>query len=170
MIIQEIFRNLHRPEDVRLRRVNTLMAFLATIGLLLSAYLWYLHVQSQLPYCPTGGCSVALTSPWAYFLGFPVAAWGAVFYVSIFSNAVMRLLDNRKLWNITMMLLLAVGFFFTFYLRVVEIAILHDFCIWCWGSVLILLGIISLNYIYTTKLRKRKYNELACSILIYKHI
>src|SRR2546423_14862785 len=72
-----------------------LTALVALLGVFVAAYLalYKLGVIGTLA-CGTGGCEVVQTSRWATFLGLPVAAWGAVYYVTIFAIAFAGVQDR----------------------------------------------------------------------------
>ena len=68
------------------------IAQLALVGFFVALYLW-LHqigVGGELK-CGTGGCDTVQASPWARFLGIPVAAYGVVGYATILALALASL-------------------------------------------------------------------------------
>jgi uncharacterized membrane protein len=115
-----------------------LIALLALIGLLLSAYLsaYRLGLFGTIV-CGAGGCETVQNSPWAVFLGVPVPfigffGYGALFVVSLLALEPAFAADRR----LAAVLLAGgtIGFLFTAYLTYLEYAVIHAWCRWCIAS------------------------------------
>ena len=126
-------------------RYRQAIALLALVGLFVALYLW-LHVLGfgGPIKCGTGGCDTVQTSPWAVFLGLPVAFYGVVGYSAIFVVALVALRPAALLeqkWNILLAGLATVGVLFTAYLTYLELFVIHAICRWCVGSAIIIAAI-----------------------------
>jgi uncharacterized membrane protein len=118
--------------DVRNRRV---VAVVALIGAFVATYLllYKLGAFGSI-LCGTGGCETVQNSPWAYFLGVPVAAWGLVGYVAILGLALTgthpQLADSR-LVPVGLLALTGLAVLFSIYLSFLEEFVIHAWCQWC---------------------------------------
>ena len=121
------------------------IALLALVGLFVALYLWLHALGFGGPIkCGTGGCDTVQTSPWAVFLGLPVAFYGVAGYLAVFVVALVALrpaaLLERK-WNVMLVGLATVGVLFTAYLTYLELFVIHAICRWCVGSAVIITAI-----------------------------
>jgi uncharacterized membrane protein len=121
------------------------IALLALVGLFVALYLWLHALGFGGPIkCGTGSCETVQTSPWAVFLGFPVALYGVVGYLALLIIALFGLrpaaLAERK-WNVMLAGLATVGVLFTAYLTYLELFVIHAICRWCVGSAVIITAI-----------------------------
>jgi uncharacterized membrane protein len=126
-------------------RYRQAIALLALVGLFIALYLWLHALGFGGPIkCGTGGCDTVQTSPWAVFLGLPVAFYGVVGYGAIFVVAIVALrpaaLLERK-WNVVLVGLATGGVLFTAYLTYLELFVIHAICRWCVGSAVIITAI-----------------------------
>jgi uncharacterized membrane protein len=115
---------------------------LATLGLAVSLYLWYVHASGSEALCVgVGGCETVNASRYAELAGVPVAAWGAVTYLSLL---LMWLLRPRVSELMAARLVLAifgvtlVGVLFSAYLTYLELFVIHAICPWCVSSAIII--------------------------------
>jgi uncharacterized membrane protein len=131
------------------RAFRATLAILAVIGLLLAGYLVKEH------YAPAGAsfcdinarfnCGAVNQSPYAVFLGVPVAVLGVLYYLLLlgfaaYEPALRRGLELDDGLSALLALLLALlGLIFTAYLTSVEAFVLHVFCPLCLGSAAIVL-------------------------------
>jgi len=126
-------------------RYRQAIALLALVGLFVALYLWLHALGFGGPIkCGTGGCDTVQTSPWAVFLGLPVAFYGVVGYCAIFVVALVALRPAALLeqkWNILLAGLATVGVLFTAYLTYLELFVIHAICRWCVGSAIIIAAI-----------------------------
>jgi uncharacterized membrane protein len=112
-----------------------IIAVLALIGLLVAMYLWLykLGLIASLS-CKIGGCDTVNTSPWAMFLGQPVAFWGVLYYVGAFAAAYASTLERFAEDRRVALLLVALtgwGVLFSAYLTYLELFVIHAICMYC---------------------------------------
>jgi uncharacterized membrane protein len=119
-------------------RNRQVVAAVALIGVFVATYLllYKLGAFGAL-LCGTGGCETVQHSPWAYFLGIPVAAWGLAGYLAILALALMgthsALADARWIsWGLLLLTGIAVAF--SAYLSYLEEFVIHAWCQWCIAS------------------------------------
>ena len=70
------------------------MAGIATIGATVTAYLTYTKLTGNQAACPTGGCDVVLSSPYATVFSLPLPLFGFLAYASVIILAIAPLLIN----------------------------------------------------------------------------
>jgi uncharacterized membrane protein len=121
-------------------------ALLSLAGLFLSAYL-YLYKLGKIGTlaCGTGGCETVQLSPWSRFAGVEVSLLGITGYavLLVLSLTSLQAGYGPQRWPLKLMLLLAaLGFFFTAYLTYLEVFVIHAVCRWCLGSAVIITGIL----------------------------
>ncbi|MBM3907811.1 MAG: vitamin K epoxide reductase family protein [Gemmatimonadetes bacterium] len=119
-----------------------LIAVLALVGLFVAVYLWMfkLGLIGSLS-CKIGGCDKVNTSPWAMFLGQPVAFWGVLYYVGTFAAAYAATLERFAADRRAALLLVGLtgwGVLFSGYLTYLEAAVIHAWCQWCVVSAIII--------------------------------
>lgn len=108
--------------------------------------------------CGTGGCETVQNSPWAYFLGIPVAAWGLAGYGILFVLALLGLQPRfgAATWvsggilGVTTLALL-----FSVYLSILEEFVIHAWCQWCIASAVLSLAAFLLSLPELRRLRER---------------
>lgn len=122
-----------------------LMAGIAAIGAAVTAYLTITRLTGDPTACPTGGCDVVLSSPYATVFGLPLALFGFLAYASIIGFAIAPLLVNasdQKQLRSTLErwtgLLLFIGgtamMIFSGYLMYLLTSEIKAVCIYCVGS------------------------------------
>jgi len=140
--------------DVKTSFMYKLLVFFLAIGALISFYLLYAKLTSTAILCPNDGCDVVAQSRYSVMLGLPVAAWGVLYYciMIVITAKVYRSLN--KFWFNILGVGVGWGCIYSLYLRYLEIFKLNHFCVWCWGSVVII--IISLViYLFMLKANKK---------------
>ena len=112
------------------RRV--LLSSLAVVGLLISAYLSWVHYAGVAPVCVggSGGCQSVQTSSYATIFGVPVAVIGLVGYSGLLFSAWLRGEGGIYLG----FLVALVGALFSVYLTYLEVFVIHAVCEWCVAS------------------------------------
>lgn len=126
-----------------------IVAALALAGIFIGLYLtlYKLGIIGELT-CSVGSCETVNTSRWAIFLGFPVAAWGVLFYVTAFVLALVgtseRLEDTRAI-SLLLALWSTVGLVFSAWLTWLELAVIRAICSWCVVSALLVTVIFVLS-------------------------
>lgn len=115
-------------------RTRQAIAFLALGGGLVSGYLLLHKLGMSELACAVGRCEVVQASPYAVFLGFPVAGWGVLGYAALLTVAVI---GTHPAWAghraipRALLALGAVGFAFSTHLTYVELFVLRAICQWC---------------------------------------
>jgi uncharacterized membrane protein len=125
-----------------------LMAGLASIGAVVTAYLTVTKLTGDSAACPTGGCDVVLSSPYATVFGLPLALFGFLAYVSMILFAIAPLLvrspeqkqlrDKLETWTGLLLFMGATAMMvFSGYLMYLLTAEIQAVCIYCVGSALL---------------------------------
>jgi uncharacterized membrane protein len=117
------------------------VAALALAGIFISHYhnLYKNGVIGELS-CSIGSCETVNSSKWSRFFGFPVAAWGLLFYLDVFAVAMvgtMARFENEPLVSTVLVVEAGVGVLFSAWLTYLELGVIHAICIWCVTSALI---------------------------------
>ena len=120
---------------------RTIVAALALAGIFVALYLllYKIGVVGNLS-CSIGSCETVNTSKWAVLLGAPVAAWGVVFYVVMFSLALASIQDRyADSYSMSKLLVLvsSIGVAFSAWLTFLELFVIHAICQWCVISAII---------------------------------
>lgn len=130
-------------------KILNIMLLLTIAGAMLSFYLYYSEIFNAPIVCPNNGCAVVAESQFSRFLGVHVSLWGLLYYAFFTSILIFK---NLKIIQTYFKYLLPIfvisGLAFTVYLRIVELFFIKAICIWCWGSVIIILAIFVLFMIY----------------------
>lgn len=127
------------------------IAAVALVGLFPAMYLWLykLGVVGTLS-CKIGGCEKVNTSPWAIFLGQPVALWGVAYYVLLFAVALAgtseRFANDRRV-AVALVTLTGWGVLFSAYLTYLELAVIHAVCQWCVVSAVLVCILFALSVV-----------------------
>ncbi|HUR92173.1 MAG TPA: vitamin K epoxide reductase family protein [Gemmatimonadaceae bacterium] len=122
-----------------------IVAALALAGIFVALYLtlYKLGLIGELS-CSIGSCETVNSTPWAVFLGAPVAAWGVGFYVVTFAVAMAgtqgRYAESPQV-GLVLVLLSAVGVAFSAWLTYLELFVIHAICQWCVVSAVIVTAI-----------------------------
>lgn len=117
-------------------------ATLSLIGFFVAVYL-YLFKIGRIPglACGTGGCETVQASPWATFIGLPVALYGVGGYLACLVCALIGIQKggDRRHWSDTLLLAGAgAGVLFSGYLTYAEAFLIEAWCRWCVGSAVII--------------------------------
>lgn len=125
------------------------IAVLALLGLLSSLYLllYKLGVVGSLVCGGSGACERVQQSPYAMFLGVPVAAYGVAGFAALLVVALAGLGErwsDRAAPSLLLAVFAAVGFGFAAYLTYLEVAVIHDICRWCAFCALLITAILVL--------------------------
>ena len=131
------------------------IALLSLVGLIISGYLtlYKLGYFGRIA-CTTGGCESVQSSPYAFFLGMPVAAWGVGAYLVLLALSLAglqpRWIRDRRV-ALSLFAMASIGLVFTAYLTYLEAFVIHAWCQWCLVSaalvaLIFLLSIPGLRY------------------------
>jgi uncharacterized membrane protein len=118
----------------RLARIHPglIMATLDLVGLAIAAYLSIVALQGALPYCgPLKGCEEVALSEYARIGGIPVAVFGAVLSVTLFTLAVWWMKTDRFELLAAHYGLSLLGVVFEVYFTYIELFVIGSVCIWC---------------------------------------
>jgi uncharacterized membrane protein len=123
-----------------------IVASLALAGIFISLYLtlYKIGVIGELS-CSIGSCETVNSSRWARFLGFPVAAWGLLFYLDVFAVALvgtMPRFEDESVISTVLVVEAAVGVLFSAWLTYLELGVIHAICIWCVTSAVVVTAIL----------------------------
>lgn len=124
-----------------------LLAVIATVGAVVTAYLTVVKLTQGTAACPTSGCDVVLSGPYATVFGLPLTLFGFLAYASMIVFAVAPLVVNStkqkelrsNLENWTWLLLLAGAtamMVFSGYLMYLLAFQIKAVCIYCLASAL----------------------------------
>lgn len=115
---------------------------LSVVGLILSAYLTYLHfADGQAAFCSEGSeCDEVRQSGFAAMLGVPVAALGILGYAVIIVFTLISI-SKRQRWLYLYIIALG-GFTFSAYLTYIELFVIKAVCKYCIVSALIMTAIL----------------------------
>jgi uncharacterized membrane protein len=136
------------------RSTRVLLAVLAVGGLLMSAYLTWVHLLGMPPVCLTGnrGCETVQSSRYAEILGVPVAALGMGGYVGLLFAAVLR----GEVGVLLGLFVSLVGILFSAYLTYLELFVIYAVCQWCVSSAVLMMAAFVLSVIRIGQLRKTR--------------
>jgi uncharacterized membrane protein len=120
------------------RTLRVVLGVLAAAGLLISAYLTWVHFARVAPVCVggSGGCETVQSSRYAAILGVPVSVLGLVGYAGLLLSAVLR----GEVGVYLGFLIALVGTLFSAYLTYLELFVIHAVCQWCLASAAIMVA------------------------------
>jgi uncharacterized membrane protein len=123
-------------KDREERTLRVVLGVLAAVGLLISAYLTWVHFARVAPVCVggSGGCETVQSSRYATVLGVPVSVLGLVGYAGLLFSALLR----GGLGVYLGFLIALVGTLFSAYLTYLEVFVIHAICQWCVASAAIM--------------------------------
>ncbi|HVX39716.1 MAG TPA: vitamin K epoxide reductase family protein [Gemmatimonadaceae bacterium] len=142
---------------MRRRSADRLAIALATVGLLIAAYLTLLHYDSGVRLvCSAGAfvnCETVLTSPSATFAGVPVAVWGLAWFGVALVLAVLLLRDQARdkpnALRLASRAWTAAGVIGVLYLVYQEVGVVGKICAWCTAVHLIVLAMAIVQFTET---------------------
>ncbi len=126
------------------KTLRTTLIVLSAIGVVLAAYLTYLHYTGIEPPCSIKGnpCSQVQKSKYSELDGIPVALMGLIGYIAILGTLLAPEVENSRLATAGIAL---AGFGFSMYLTYREVFTLKKICEWCVGSATLLTIIMLLR-------------------------
>jgi uncharacterized membrane protein len=144
------------PEALPRARMG--IALLALAGIFISAYmlLFKLGLIGELA-CGDGACATVQLSPWAYFLGLPVALWGVAGYAAILAIALAGIQPARAAsgrLGLALLVLAGGAFAFSIYLSVLEEFVIGAWCRWCIASAVVATLIFGLSLTELPRVRR----------------
>jgi uncharacterized membrane protein len=131
-------------------------ATLALVGLIVAAYLslWKIGVIAALACGEGGGCNVVQSSPYAIFLGVPVAFYGLGGYGALLAVCLIGIQPRwaeRRWPTVALAVLSGIGVVFSAYLTYLEAAVIHAWCRFCVVSALVITGIFAVSVVGLTR-------------------
>ncbi|WNZ28051.1 vitamin K epoxide reductase family protein (plasmid) [Leptolyngbya sp. NK1-12] len=85
-----------RPTPWIHRWSRPIMAGVATVGAVVTAYMTYTKLTGSKTACPIEGCNIVLSSPYANAFGLPLALFGLLAYLAMIGFAVAPMLINAS--------------------------------------------------------------------------
>jgi uncharacterized membrane protein len=123
------------------RAVRAALALVAAVGVLLAAYLTWVHYDEGALVCtPGGGCETVQQSDYAEIGGVPVAALGVVYYSVVLALVVW---DSTAARTACAALGVA-GLAFALYLVALQLLVIDATCVWCMVNDLALAPLLAL--------------------------
>ena len=142
------------PGVRRMRIVDAAVPLLAVIGMGISAYLTYIHLQNIVPICgELGDCEVVNSSVYSAINGIPVAAIGFLGYVVLFALGLVNLRRERVYRSPISFAILGLslgGVLYSAYLTYIELFVLNAICVWCVGSAVTITSIFGVSIVPVT--------------------
>ena len=141
-----------------------IIAALALIGIFVAAYLTLYKIGAigSLS-CTIGSCTTVQSSKYATFLGFPVAAWGLAFYITVFIVTLAGLQDRfADSTHISQFLVVSsgIGTAFSLWLTYLEAFVIKAWCQWCVVSAIIVCCIFIASVLDLRELGNESVAEL----------
>lgn len=125
--------------------VPIVLVSLAFVGMTDSSYVALHHSQGFLIPCGfAGGCDQVLNSPYAQFLGIPIAWFGVVFYFTIAATGLYAIFGYPKLLRISFVAA-TIAFPITLYLLYLQAFVIKAFCDYCLLSATLVILIFFLH-------------------------
>ena len=137
------------------RSTRVLIVVLAVAGLLMSAYLTWVHFLGLSPVClaGNGGCETVQSSRYAEIFGVPVATLGIGGYAGLLLAALLRGESGALLG----LFITLVSVIFSAYLTYLELFVIYAICQWCVASAALMTAAFVLSIIRISRLRKTRY-------------
>jgi uncharacterized membrane protein len=128
------------PSEANLRRV---IAFVATLGIAVAAYITIVESGGGAPACVAGGhgCQTVAESKYSHIAGINIAIFGLISYVLVLASAFFAN-DLARLGSFAIAL---GGFGFSVYLTYLEIWVIEAICQWCVGSAILMTILFALT-------------------------
>ena len=132
-----------------------LILFFSVFGIVVSIYALVHHFELVGgEFCYIGNaldCDKVNRSVYSEIFGVPVALLGIIFYVSVFSLALIKFLRptigaTKGFYHNALFYLSAAGLLFTFYLNFVEAFLIKSFCLVCLTSFAAVIGIFAIVF------------------------
>lgn len=137
--------------------INRIIFVLALAGIVVSGYLLYTYVADTPIVCANTGCETVRESPYSYFLGVPLPAFGLLFFVFVLVLSFLRTFIDKVnyVYLATRVIFVAslVGFLTSVYLTYLEAFVIKAYCTWCVVSAIIVTLIFILSILEIRRLK-----------------
>jgi uncharacterized membrane protein len=138
----------------RITRLTLPLLIVSVIGFIDAAWLTIQHLTGGPVPCLVSGCETVTTSQYATIGPIPIAALGAVYYVTLALVSIAIMNQQRGDWLQRISLVPITGFLFSLYLVYLQAFVIEAYCLYCLVSaatstVLFLIGV----WIYTQRNR-----------------
>lgn len=106
---------------------------LALTGLILSAYLTWVHYEPGALVCGTGGCEVVQQSKYSEMFGIPIAILGLLMFAALLVLIVIRELRPQydDISSTLILMMLVAALLYWAFLTYIELNVLYAVCQWC---------------------------------------
>lgn len=128
---------------------NRLIFFLSFLGFLICVYLSYEYLSSSPINCPISGagCDAVRLSLYASFFGLSTPLYGVAFYLSMMLSVFLTSANIfpsilKRLQQVAILMAVTFGVYLTY----LEAFVIQAYCIWCLGSFVISLILLSLTF------------------------
>ncbi len=140
------------------RKSRFMIAAIASIGAVITAYLTITKIAGGAAVCPTEGCEKVLESPYAVVFGLPLALFGFLAYGSMIGAAISPWLLNEetskafraKIEDYTWLFMFAGTTsmaVFSAYLMYISTAVIQAICLYCIGSAVCAIALFILTIV-----------------------
>jgi uncharacterized membrane protein len=144
---------INMQKRIGAKGVTPLSVFLLVLSFLGLADAWYLTAsainQTALS-CDLGavldGCNIVAKSEYSFFLGFPLALYGVLFYALVFVLAAIVLVIPAKLFYQALLVLGAVGSVASVGFLYIQFFLIKAICIYCIASAVITFMVFLVAY------------------------
>lgn len=113
-----------------------MVGVVALLGFVDAMYLTIEHYIGSIPPCSIGSCEQVLTSSYASVFGLPVALFGVIYYLAIVVLIIMYIDMKRPRFLALALSGTVLGVLASLWFVIVQVFILHAYCIYCFGSVI----------------------------------
>lgn len=118
--------------------VGRFIPVFALAGVVIAAYLSYVEVTQVTAVCgPVGECNAVQSSPYARFVGIPVAVLGLFNYIAVLLLWIWHRRSQRPWSGLGLIGLTILGTFFSIYLTILELFVIRAVCLWCLSSAVV---------------------------------
>jgi len=137
------------------RTLRVVLGVLAAAGVLISAYLTWVHFAGIIPACAggSGGCETVQSSRYATILGAPVSVLGLLGYTGLLYSAVLR----GDVGVYLGFLLALVGTLFSAYLTYLEVFTIRALCQWCLASAALMVAALICTALEAWRMSSKVY-------------
>lgn len=150
---------------------NWIIFILGVIGFFDAAYLTYKHYDNSIVPCSTNlfiDCGKVLESQYAVMFGFPLAAWGMLFYATVLTLAFVAAYMPKH-YKVKMMLFYTtvLGMLFSVYLVYLQLVVIQSICLYCMLSAFTSISLyVAARFVYIQDYRRL---FLTKSAVLYKY-